>query len=179
MSNDPFDVKDTYKHPSNWSIVNCTTPAQYFHVLRRQIHRPYRKPLIVMSPKSLLKSPVAVSSLDDMATGTAFKPVLEDQSIDRPEDVKKVVFVSGKLYYELVKEREARGLNGQIAFIRVEELSPFPRDDLQKEISKFSQSDEFIWCQEEPQNAGCYGFMAPRLTQLLPDNKVRECFDVL
>jgi probable 2-oxoglutarate dehydrogenase E1 component DHKTD1 len=107
-----------------------------------------------------------------MAPGTSFQPVLEDPSIQDPSKVEKVVFLSGKFYYDLVKERENRGLNDKVALIRVEELSPFPKQDLQEQIAKFSDANEFVWCQEEPQNAGAYAFMAPRLAQLLPNNKV-------
>ncbi|KAI7906069.1 uncharacterized protein BX663DRAFT_428541 [Cokeromyces recurvatus] len=173
MSNDSFDVHKKDQPPPNWHIVNCTTPAQYFHVLRRQMHRTYRKPLIVASPKSLLKSPLAVSSLKEMAPGTHFQPILSDPIIRDPSKIKKVVFLSGKFYYDLVKEREKRGLDDTIALIRVEELCPFPKTELQDEISKFSGAQEFIWCQEEPQNAGAYAFMAPRLAQILPENKVK------
>lgn len=108
-----------------------------------------------------------------MAPGTHFQPVLQDRSIEDNSKVEKVVFVSGKFYYDLVKEREARGFNERVALVRVEELSPFPKKELQKEIQKYNGADEFVWCQEEPQNAGAYAFMAPRLAQLLPKNKVR------
>ncbi|KAI9478280.1 MAG: hypothetical protein EXX96DRAFT_242616 [Benjaminiella poitrasii] len=170
MSNESFDVSKENAPPPNWHIVNCTTPAQYFHVLRRQMHRSYRKPLIVISPKSLLKSPLAVSSLKDMEPGTHFQPVLSDPV--KPDKVQKVVFLSGKLYYDLLKEREKRGLDDSIALIRVEELCPFPKKELKDAIDQFSGAQDFIWCQEEPQNAGAYAFMAPRLAQLLPENKV-------
>lgn len=111
-----------------------------------------------------------------MAPGTTFQPVLRDPSIQDASKVEKVVFLSGKFYYDLVKERENRGFNDKVALIRVEELSPFPKHDLQKEIEKFSCATEFVWCQEEPQNAGAYAFMAPRLAQLLPHNKVSFWF---
>lgn len=115
---------------------------------------------------------LAVSSLADMAPGTMFQPVLKDASIKDASQVEKVVFLSGKFYYDLVKERQNRGLDDKVALIRVEELSPFPKDALAKEIEKYSGAHEFVWCQEEPQNAGAYAFMAPRLAQLLPGNKV-------
>lgn len=108
-----------------------------------------------------------------MAPGTCFQPVLKDASIQNDAQVEKVVFLSGKFYYDLVKERQARGLDDKVALVRVEELSPFPKDALTKEIQKYSGAQEFVWCQEEPQNAGAYAFMAPRLAQLLPENKVR------
>lgn len=114
-----------------------------------------------------------------MAPGTQFQPVLQDPSIEDNSKVEKVVFVSGKFYYDLVKEREARGYNERVALVRVEELSPFPKKELQKEIQKYNGADEFVWCQEEPQNAGAYAFMAPRLAQLLPKNKVRTKYTIL
>ncbi|KAI8060788.1 dehydrogenase E1 and transketolase domain-containing protein 1 [Gongronella butleri] len=172
MSNDPYDVWQANTVVPNWHVVNCTTPAQYFHVLRRQMLRPFRKPLVVISPKALLKSPMAVSDLQDMAPGTHFRPVLGDPTVTSPDDVDKVVFVSGKLYYDLQKEKEARGFDNRIAFVRVEELCPFPRDHLQEEISKYRYASQFVWCQDEPENAGAYAFMAPRLAQLVPQNKI-------
>jgi probable 2-oxoglutarate dehydrogenase E1 component DHKTD1 len=110
-----------------------------------------------------------------MAPGTKFQPVLQDASIEDPSKVEKVVFLSGKFYYDLVKEREARGYNDRVALVRIEELSPFPKEELKKEIEKYEAANEFVWCQEEPQNAGAYAFMAPRLAQLLPQNKVSYC----
>ncbi|KAI8085435.1 hypothetical protein BDF21DRAFT_336024 [Thamnidium elegans] len=107
-----------------------------------------------------------------MAPGTHFQPILPDPSITDTSKVEKVVFVSGKYYYDLVKERDARGYNDRLALIRVEELSPFPQTEIKKEIEKFAGANQFVWCQEEPQNAGAYAFMAPRLTQLLPKDKV-------
>ncbi|KAG0948157.1 hypothetical protein G6F57_001855 [Rhizopus arrhizus] len=172
MSNDPFDINYSERQATNWHIVNCTTPAQYFHVLRRQMLRKYRKPLVVISPKSLLKSPVAVSSLEEMGPGTSFQPVLGDSTIEDASQVEKVVFVSGKFYYDLVKEREHRGMKNRMALVRIEELSPFPKNELRKEIEKYQQASEFVWCQEEPQNAGAYAFMSPRLNQLIPEGKV-------
>ncbi|CAO3646284.1 unnamed protein product [Cunninghamella echinulata] len=171
MSNDTFDVHDAYSTPPNWHVVNCTTPSQYYHVLRRQIHRPYRKPLIVASPKSLLKSPLAVSSLEEMGPGTHFQPVLSDPTTTDPEQVDKVVFVSGKLYYDLQKEKNNRDLNDRVALIRIEELCPFPKEQIEQELEKYRYASEFVWCQEEPQNAGAYGFIAPRISQLIPQQQ--------
>ncbi|KAI9261176.1 hypothetical protein BY458DRAFT_439650 [Sporodiniella umbellata] len=109
-----------------------------------------------------------------MGPDTRFQPVLGDDSVENPERVEKVVFVSGKYYYDLVKERERRGLKDRMALVRVEELSPFPRDELKREIEKYTGAKDFVWCQEEPQNSGAYSFMAPRLNQLMPDSKVRR-----
>ncbi|KAI9594143.1 thiamine diphosphate-binding protein [Syncephalis fuscata] len=132
---------------------------QYFHVLRRQMRRPFRKPLIVVAPKTLLRLPAAVSDINDMLPTTSFN------------HVKRVAFVSGKIYYDLIKERTARGLEDVVAFIRVEELAPFPRDALIREMSNYSNATEYVWCQEEPQNSGAFTFMAPRLGQILPNEQ--------
>ncbi|KAI8926452.1 thiamine diphosphate-binding protein [Entophlyctis helioformis] len=169
----PFDVKghtDASVNP-NMHVVNPTTPAQYFHVLRRQMVRDFRKPLIVMSPKILLRHPAATSDLADMAPGTTFLPVLPDPAFPTASAaaaVKRVIFVSGKLYYDLVKEREAQGKDADVALVRVEELSPFPTADLAAEVARFPNATEHVWVQEESQNQGAYSFVAPRLQQLVP-----------
>ncbi|ORX97262.1 2-oxoglutarate dehydrogenase, E1 component [Basidiobolus meristosporus CBS 931.73] len=169
LTNDRFNVLDpNIPVNPNMHVVNPTTPAQYFHLLRRQMKRNFRKPLIVAAPKVLLKSPVAISAIEDMQSGTTFLPVLGDSTISDKSGVERVVFVSGKLYYELSKERASKGLDGKVALVRVEELCPFPKEDIEEELSKYSNATEFVWCQEEPQNGGAYTFMAPRLEQLLP-----------
>eukprot|EP00842_Homolaphlyctis_polyrhiza_P003625 jgi/Hompol1/4263/HPOL_007019-RA len=169
-----FDVKGatTADENPNMHVVNPTTPAQYFHVLRRQMVRDYRKPLIVASPKVLLRHPAAASSLSEMAPGTTFLPVLPDPLFDNPAaaaSVRRVCFLSGKLYYDLVKERSTRSLDSSIAFVRLEELSPFPTEDIVAEIARYKNATEFWWVQEESQNQGAYTFVAPRLQQLVPD----------
>ncbi|KAI8913998.1 thiamine diphosphate-binding protein [Powellomyces hirtus] len=163
-----FDVSKP-RADVNMHVVNPSTPAQYFHVLRRQLHRPYRKPLIIASPKSLLRHPLATSPLSDMAPGTTFQPVLPDASIKDPTAVEKVIFVSGKLYYELVKERASRqGLDNTVAIVRIEELCPVPIEELKEVIGTFQNAEEWVYVQEEPQNQGSYTFIEPRLKQLLP-----------
>ncbi|KAI8505674.1 putative 2-oxoglutarate dehydrogenase E1 component DHKTD1, mitochondrial, partial [Branchiostoma belcheri] len=122
----------------NMQLVNPTTPAQYFHLLRRQMVRNFRKPLVVVGPKILLRLPAATSTLEDMAPGTFFKPVLGDQGAD-PTRVTRVVFCSGKHYYGLAKEREARGA-AEVAIIRIEELCPFPMDAIREEMKKYSKA---------------------------------------
>ncbi|XP_028669633.1 2-oxoadipate dehydrogenase complex component E1 [Erpetoichthys calabaricus] len=151
----------------NMSMVHPTTPAQYFHLLRRQMIRNFRKPLIVASPKMLLRFPGAVSSLQDMAPGTYFQPVIGDPSVD-PKNVNRVVFCSGKHYYALLKQREVSG-NAQhnTALIRLEELCPFPLEFLQQEMGKYKSAKDFIWSQEEPQNMGPWTFVAPRFEKQL------------
>ncbi|KAL2093545.1 hypothetical protein ACEWY4_010857 [Coilia grayii] len=151
----------------NMSVVHPTTPAQYFHLLRRQMIRNFRKPLIVAGPKTLLRFPGAVSSLADMAPGTSFKPVLGDPAIN-PSSVQRVLLCSGKHYYALLKQRESLGAAAQnTALIRLEELCPFPLEALQKELSKYTNAKEFIWSQEEPQNMGSWSFVAPRFEKQL------------
>ncbi|MBN3302804.1 DHTK1 dehydrogenase, partial [Amia calva] len=150
----------------NISVVNPTTPAQYFHLLRRQMVRSFRKPLIVASPKMLLRFSGAVSSLADLAPGTTFKPVLGDPSV-KPSSVSRVVLCSGKHYYALLKQREVAGAQHNTALIRLEELCPFPLEALQQELSKYSNAKDFIWSQEEPQNMGPWTFVAPRFEKQL------------
>lgn len=132
------------------------------------MHNPSFKLTLI---QRLFSIQLAVSSLDEMAPGTCFQPVLKDTTIQDADQVEKVVFVSGKYYYDLKKEREARQLNDKVALVRVEELSPFPKDQLEDEIKQYKHARDFIWCQEEPQNAGAFTFMAPRLNQILPANK--------
>ncbi|XP_045318898.1 probable 2-oxoglutarate dehydrogenase E1 component DHKTD1, mitochondrial isoform X2 [Leopardus geoffroyi] len=151
----------------NMFVVHPTTPAQYFHLLRRQMVRNFRKPLIVASPKMLLRFPAAVSSLHEMAPGTTFKPVIGDSSVD-PKNVKSLVFCCGKHFYALLKQRESlEAKKGDFAIIRVEELCPFPVDSLQQEMSKYKHVKDFIWSQEEPQNMGPWCFVSPRFEKQL------------
>ncbi|XP_047531885.1 probable 2-oxoglutarate dehydrogenase E1 component DHKTD1 homolog, mitochondrial [Vanessa atalanta] len=147
------------------NIVNPTTPSQYFHLLRRQVVRNYRKPLVVVAPKILLRLTDAVSPLSEFAPGTHFKPVIGD-SIANPLNVKRVVLVSGKHYYELNKERVKAKID-DVAIIRVESLSPFPLQALQTELAKYSNARKFIWSQEEHRNMGAWTFIKPRFENLL------------
>ncbi|XP_020855345.1 2-oxoadipate dehydrogenase complex component E1 isoform X3 [Phascolarctos cinereus] len=151
----------------NMFVVHPTTPAQYFHLLRRQMIRNFRKPLIVASPKMLLRFPAAVSSFQEMAPRTTFRPVIGDSSVD-PKNVKSVVFCSGKHFYALVKQRETLGKKkDDSAIIRIEELCPFPLEALQQELSKYKNAKDFIWSQEEPQNMGPWFFISPRFEKQL------------
>ena len=150
----------------NWQIVNCTTPANFFHVLRRQLHRDFRKPLVVMSPKSLLRHKRAVSSLADMGPGSSFHRVLwDDGELVADDKIKRVVLCSGKVYYDVFEEREKRGIK-DVTVLRVEQLFPFPARALTKELKRFAKA-EVLWCQEEPRNQGAWTFMAPRLEEVL------------
>ncbi|XP_074534421.1 2-oxoadipate dehydrogenase complex component E1 [Halichoeres trimaculatus] len=150
----------------NMAVVNPTTPAQYFHLLRRQMIRNFRKPLIVVGPKTLLRFSGAVSSLAELAPGTSFRPVIGDTSVSGAS-VQKVVLCSGKHYYALLKQREASAANQNTALIRLEELCPFPLEALQQELAKYPNAKEFVWSQEEPQNMGPWSFVAPRFEQQL------------
>jgi 2-oxoglutarate dehydrogenase E1 component len=150
----------------NMQVANCTTPANYFHVLRRQLKREIRKPLILMTPKSLLRHKRAVSRLDEMASGTSFHRLLwDDAQLLQGEKIKlvadnkirRVVMCSGKVYYDLYEEREKRGVD-DIYLLRVEQLFPFPTKAMVTELSRFKQA-EMVWCQEEPRNMGAWFFV--------------------
>ncbi|XP_059162546.1 2-oxoadipate dehydrogenase complex component E1-like [Physella acuta] len=152
----------------NIQIVNPTTPAQYFHLLRRQMLRNFRKPLIVAAPKTVLRLPAATSTLPDMQPGTHFLPVLSDPGVS-PADVTRVVFCSGKHYYALVTERESRGAK-HVAFVRLESLCPFPAGELQEVLKTYPKAKEFIWSQEEHRNMGAWSFVNPRFRNLIGCN---------
>jgi 2-oxoglutarate dehydrogenase E1 component len=146
----------------NMQVVNCTTPANYFHVLRRQLNRDFRKPLIVMTPKSLLRHKLCVSSFAEMGPGTTFHRVMYDNEVlCDDKDVRRVVLCTGKVYYDLYEERAKRGIK-DVFFLRLEQIYPFPRKALLHELSRFPQA-EVVWCQEEPENMGAWTFLDRRL----------------
>jgi len=158
----------------NMQVANCTTPANYFHILRRQLKRDFRKPLILMTPKSLLRHKRAVSTLADMSGESSFHrllwddaQMLEGQQIKLVKDskIRRVVLCSGKVYYDLYEEREKRGIN-DIYLLRVEQLYPFPAKALITELSRFRNA-EMVWCQEEPKNMGAWSFIDPYLEWVL------------
>jgi 2-oxoglutarate dehydrogenase E1 component len=161
----------------NWIVANCSTPANYFHVLRRQLHRTYRKPLILMTPKSLLRHPLCISRAADFTDGSTFHRVLWDdaqkgfstQKLKADDKIKRVVLCSGKVYYDLLAERDAQGLE-DVYLLRVEQLYPVPSISLTQELSRFPKAD-FIWCQEEPKNQGAWSFIEPEIEAIL--TKVR------
>ncbi|MDX5408063.1 MAG: 2-oxoglutarate dehydrogenase E1 component [Chromatiaceae bacterium] len=138
----------------NMQVCVPTTPAQVFNMLRRQMVRPMRRPLIVMSPKSLLRHPLATSTLDELASGKFHNVIGEIDDI-KPENVKRVVFCSGKVYYELLEERRKREQN-DVAIVRVEQLYPFPHNEMAEVLSQYQHVTDFVWCQEEPQNQGAW-----------------------
>jgi 2-oxoglutarate dehydrogenase E1 component len=150
----------------NWQVVNCTTPANYFHVLRRQVLRDFRKPLIVMTPKSLLRHKLAVSPLSDFGPGSSFHRVLpEAEKLVAGDKVRRVVLCSGKVYYDLLAERQARGIE-DVALLRMEQIYPFPDEPLAAELAKYPNA-EIVWCQEEPANAGAWFFVDRRIENVL------------
>ena len=149
---------------TNWQVVNCSTPANYFHVLRRQIHRDFRKPLIVVTPKNLLREKKCTSTLEEMGEHTKFKRVYRevDPAIhDNADKVKRVLMCTGKIFYELMDEREKRNVK-DVAIIRIEQLAPFPWDKVAEEAAHFKNA-EVMWVQEEPKNMGAWSFVQPRI----------------
>ncbi|RUL87817.1 2-oxoglutarate dehydrogenase E1 component [Tautonia sociabilis] len=148
----------------NMQVVNCTTPAQYFHLLRRQVRRTFRKPLVVMTPKSLLRHKRCVSSVEEFTAG-GFNEVLDDGAIAAPEKVRRVVLCSGKVYYDLLARREASEKD-DVALVRLEQFYPFPANALSAALARFENATEWVWAQEESQNMGGWTFVAPRLEEL-------------
>jgi 2-oxoglutarate dehydrogenase E1 component len=153
---------------NNVQVCNLTTPAQYFHALRRQLHRKFRKPLIIMSPKSLLRHKLAVSRLPDLTQGT-FQTVLPEIDDIDPQKVRRLLFCSGRLYYTLLSARRERDI-ADIPIVRVEQLYPCPYEELQQVVRTYPNIDEVIWVQEEPWNMGAWHFMRRRLRRVLPES---------
>jgi 2-oxoglutarate dehydrogenase E1 component len=158
----------------NMQVANCTTPANYFHILRRQMHRNFRKPLVLMTPKSLLRHKRAVSKIADFGPGSSFHRVLWDDAdlkdgttieLAPDQEIKRIVLCTGKVYYDLLAEREKRG-ETKVQLVRVEQLFPFPEKALLDELVRFPNA-EIIWCQEEPKNQGAWTYIAPHLEDLL------------
>jgi 2-oxoglutarate dehydrogenase E1 component len=151
----------------NMQVVNLTTPSQYFHALRRQLRRKVRKPLIVMTPKSLLRHKLAVSRLEEMSTGTTFHRLMYD--LQKPRDkVKRLILCSGKVFYDLLEEQAKRKLD-DVYLIRVEQLYPFPFELMTTELKSFAKLAKVVWCQEEPKNMGAWNFIEDRLERCLGD----------
>ena len=157
----------------NWIVANCSTPANYFHILRRQLHRSFRKPLILMTPKSLLRHKMAISDVEDFTTGSSFHRVLWDDAqkghsemnLKPDAEIKRVVMCSGKVYYDLLEERDARGLD-DVYLLRLEQFYPFPAQSLSQELQRFKNA-EMVWCQEEPKNQGYWTFVEPNIEWVL------------
>jgi 2-oxoglutarate dehydrogenase E1 component len=153
----------------NWIVANCSTPANYFHILRRQLHRSFRKPLVLMTPKSLLRHKLCISDAEDFTTGSSFHRVLwddaekghSDTKLKADKDIKRVVMCSGKVYFDLLEERDARGID-DVYLLRIEQFYPFPALSLIKELERFKDA-EMVWCQEEPKNQGAWTFIEPNI----------------
>ncbi|WP_415921492.1 2-oxoglutarate dehydrogenase E1 component [Tateyamaria sp. SN6-1] len=164
----------------NWIVANCTTPANYFHILRRQIHRDFRKPLILMTPKSLLRHKLAVSKAEEFTNGSSFHRVLwddaqlgnSDTKLKADDKIKRVVMCSGKVYYDLLEERDARGID-DVYLLRIEQFYPFPAISLVKELERFKGA-EMVWCQEEPKNQGGWTFIEPNIEWVLSRIKAKH-----
>ena len=158
----------------NMTVANLSTPAQYFHILRRQKHRSFLKPLVLMTPKSLLTRPEAVSREEDFLEGECFREILQDPQIEELdlEKVDRVVFCSGKVYYDLMQHRKENDLS-HTAIIRVEQLYPFHGEMVKKLIQPFKRADTFVWCQEEPLNMGAWSYIWSRLEQCVGSRRVR------
>ena len=156
----------------NMQVLNCSTPANYFHALRRQLKRDFRKPLIIMTPKSLLRNKMCVSKLSDMAEQTAFRRVIKDPDINlKDKNIKKVVICSGKVFYNLYEEREKRKLEN-VKILRLEQIYPFPHRTLKEELSKTPDA-EVVWCQEEPKNMGSWFFVDRKIEDVLMSYKAK------
>ena len=165
----------------NMQVVNCTTPANYYHVLRRQMKRKFRKPLIIMTPKSLLRHKMSVSNLSDMAEDTEFHRLLWDTSQSDPElsiklkkdkDIKRIILCSGKVYFDILAERDVRSL-ADTYIMRVEQLYPYPHHAMVSELSRFKNVETLVWCQEEPKNMGGWSYIEPLLEESLAECKLK------
>ncbi|KAE9537194.1 hypothetical protein AGLY_006217 [Aphis glycines] len=167
---DEFAVRQL--HDINWIVANCSTPANYFHILRRQIALPFRKPLIIMTPKSLLRHPEAKSSFDEMNENTEFLRIIPEKgtAADNSSNVKRLIFCSGRVYYDLTKAREEHNLVDTVAIARVEQISPFPFDLIKQECAKYPNAD-IVWSQEEHKNQGPWPYVQPRFHTVLNNTK--------
>ena len=171
----------------NIQVMNCTTPANYFHALRRQIHREFRKPLVIMTPKSLLRHKYCVSNLDDFNKSNSFHRVLEDHAfiknskfvkIKKAKKVRKVIICSGKIYFDLLEAREKNKVD-DVIFVRIEELYPFPVKSLTKAIKPYVSNSKFFWCQEEPKNMGAWSSVRDYIQWTLDNLGVKKKLDYI
>ena len=144
----------------NMQVANCTTPANFFHLLRRQMKRDFRKPLVVFTPKKLLRYPAAVSKISDLAKG-GFKELIDDTTV-KVNEVDTVIMVSGKFYYDIIEEKEKIGAGDNIAVVRVEQLYPLPAKQLEEMVEKYGTEVNYVWAQEEPENMGAWRFIQSR-----------------
>lgn len=151
----------------NMQVLVPSTPAQAYHMLRRQMLRPLRRPLIVMTPKSLLRHPLAVSTLEELAEGE-FLPVIDEIDDIKADDVRRVIFCSGKVYYDLLQRRREQELK-DVALVRLEQLYPFPYDEMERTVASFKNAKEYVWCQEEPRNQGSWRANRHRFERVTPE----------
>ena len=155
----------------NMQVVYCSTPANYFHALRRQLRRKFRKPLVVMTPKSLLRHKLCVSTLAEFGPGTTFHRVLPEAMAIVPDaQVRRVVLCTGKVYYDLLEARESKGIK-DVALVRLEQIYPFPQNALAAQLGRYPNA-EVVWCQEEPKNMGAWSFVDRRIEATLAGLKV-------
>jgi len=162
----------------NLQGANCTTPANYFHILRRQMHRDFRKPLVIVTPKSLLRHKMAVSTLQDLSGESHFMRILSDPSAPTDADVKRLVLCSGKVAYDLIEARDKAG-DRSTAIVRIEQLYPFPSEPLVVRLKRMTNLEEVVWAQEEPRNNGSWFFVEPFIEQCLAEAGVaprRACY---
>jgi 2-oxoglutarate dehydrogenase E1 component len=157
----------------NWQVCVPSTPAQVYNMLRRQSVRPMRRPLIVMSPKSLLRHPLAVSSMEELAAGVFHNVIDEVDELDANK-VKRVVMCSGKVYYDLLDQRR-KNEQEDVAIVRVEQLYPFPQQEMEKIVEKYSQVTDWVWCQEEPQNQGAWYSSQHHFNNAIPKDATLTC----
>ena len=150
----------------NMQVCNITTPSNYFHALRRQMHRPFRKPLVIMTPKSLLRHPLAKSELEDFIGESHFRRIMSDRTPPEDRKIRKLVLCSGKVGYDLMEARDAAGLD-DVSVLRLEQLYPFPGEPLALRIARMENLEEVVWCQEEPRNNGAWFFVDPLLEEVL------------
>jgi 2-oxoglutarate dehydrogenase complex dehydrogenase (E1) component-like enzyme len=151
---------------NNLQVCYPSTPAQYFHLLRRQVRPGMERPLVVITPKSLLRLPAAASSLDDFTSG-GFQPLIDDREIENPGEVERIVLCSGKIYYDLVEARKKSG-DKRVSIVRMEQFYPFPLTRLRELLGRYPNAKQLVWAQEEPKNMGGWTFVEPRLENLLP-----------
>jgi len=174
-----MSVEDQVKN-CNWQVMNVTTPANYFHALRRQLERPFRKPLIIASPKALLRLRACSSTWDELLPGNTFHRVIkesEPDKIKKPEEVRRLVFCSGKIYYELLAARQKKEVD-DVALVRLEQICPFPFDQVAAELNRYSNA-EVVWVQEEPKNMGCWMYVQDRIitaSNVLNKKEIRPAY---
>jgi 2-oxoglutarate dehydrogenase E1 component len=153
----------------NMQVVNLTTPAQYFHILRKQAKQENKKPLIIMSPKSLLRHPLATSRAEDLSQGK-YQPFIADQEVEDKSNIDRLIICSGKVYYDLYKQRQEEELDN-VATVRLEQFYPFPNQDVSDIFEEYDHVEDVVWCQEEPKNMGGWTFVAPRIMQELQEGQ--------